>query len=104
MCYSMSMAKRARSTMNVSITPRQKRFVERAVRSGSYQSASEVVREGLRTLEQHHAQVRALNKKLEQGVRDIDAGRVHSADDVLAEWRRRDALAAGRSARRRKSA
>ena len=41
-----------RRTLNISLTPRLQRFVGSRVASGRYQSASEVVREGLRLLEQ----------------------------------------------------
>jgi antitoxin ParD1/3/4 len=40
------------STLNVSLTPKQRQFVDRRVASGRYESASEVVREGLRALEE----------------------------------------------------
>ena len=39
--------------MNVSLTPELERFVQEKVRSGRYTSASEVVREALRLLEEH---------------------------------------------------
>lgn len=38
--------------MNVSLTPALEEFVRSKVRSGGYESASEVVREGLRVLKQ----------------------------------------------------
>jgi len=38
--------------MNVSLTPELERFVNEKVKSGRYQTASEVVREALRTLEE----------------------------------------------------
>jgi putative addiction module CopG family antidote len=41
-----------RQTMNVSLPPEQDRFVRTQVASGRYRTASEVVREGLRLLEQ----------------------------------------------------
>jgi antitoxin ParD1/3/4 len=37
--------------MNVSLTKRQQDFIKSRLRSGQYQSASEVVREALRVLE-----------------------------------------------------
>ena len=39
--------------MNVSLTPELERFVQEKVHSGRYTSASEVVREALRLLEEH---------------------------------------------------
>ena len=41
----------ARTTLNVSLTPELEQFVQDRVASGRYQTASEVVREGLRLLE-----------------------------------------------------
>ena len=39
--------------MNVSLTPELERFVQSKVENGRYNSASEVVREALRLLEEH---------------------------------------------------
>lgn len=41
-----------RTTLNVSLTPQLSQFVAATVASGRYLSASEVVREGLRLLEE----------------------------------------------------
>ena len=38
--------------MNVSLTPELAKFVEQKVKSGLYHTASEVIREGLRLLEE----------------------------------------------------
>ena len=43
-------------TRNVVLTERQARLVEELVRSGRYQNASEVLREGLRLIEQREAE------------------------------------------------
>jgi antitoxin ParD1/3/4 len=43
-------------TRNVVLTERQAIFVERLVREGRFQNASEVLRQGLRLLEEHEAQ------------------------------------------------
>ncbi|MBF0333850.1 MAG: type II toxin-antitoxin system ParD family antitoxin [Alphaproteobacteria bacterium] len=51
--------------MNVSIGDRWERFVERAVKTGRYGSASEVVREGLRLVEEREAKLKALRATLE---------------------------------------
>ena len=50
--------------MNVSIGDRWEGFVEGAVKSGRYASASEVVREGLRLVEEREAKLQALRDTL----------------------------------------
>ena len=52
-----------RSTLNVSLTPELEAFVQSRVATGRYQTASEVVREGLRLLEEReHAKEAALEE------------------------------------------
>jgi len=46
-------------TRNVVLTDRQATLIEALVRGGRYQNASEVIREGLRLLEQHEVQIAA---------------------------------------------
>jgi antitoxin ParD1/3/4 len=52
--------KEGRSAMNVSLEERWEDFVETAVKSGRYGSASEVVREGLRLVEERETKLIAL--------------------------------------------
>jgi antitoxin ParD1/3/4 len=66
--------------MNVSIGQRWERFVERTVKSGRYASASEVVREGLRLVEEREAKLRALRDTL---AASIAAGGRNSEDDLV---------------------
>ena len=54
--------------MNVSIGDRWEGFVENAVKSGRYASASEVVREGLRLVEEREARLRALRDTLNASI------------------------------------
>jgi antitoxin ParD1/3/4 len=54
--------------MNVSIGERWEGFVESAVRSGRYASASEVVREGLRLVEEREEKLRALRETLNASI------------------------------------
>lgn len=67
--------------MNVSIGERWEGFVERIVKSGRYASASEVVREGLRLVEEREAKLAALRKKIEAS---IAAGGEVSDDELDA--------------------
>jgi antitoxin ParD1/3/4 len=54
--------------MNVSIGERWRGFVERVVSDGRYGSASEVVREGLRLVEEREAKLRALQATLNASI------------------------------------
>ena len=68
--------------MNVSLTPELEAFVERAVKSGRYGSASEAVREGLRLLEERESKFQALKREIEMGAASPIAGEF---DEALAE-------------------
>jgi antitoxin ParD1/3/4 len=54
--------------MNVSIGERWQGFVERVVSDGRYGSASEVVREGLRLVEEREAKLHALRATLDASI------------------------------------
>lgn len=78
--------------MNISLTPELEQLVDDKVRSGRYASASEVIREGLRLLEeqdqlkkQHLADVR---QKIERGLEQLDKGLGIPAREVRARLRR----------------
>lgn len=64
--------------MNVSLTPELEKFVSSKVESGRYNSASEVVREALRLLEEHerarHAQLAEFNQELGRRLASLDNG------------------------------
>lgn len=64
--------------MNVSLTPELDRFVLGKVESGRYNSASEVVREALRLLEEQDrarsAQIAAFNQELGARLASLDRG------------------------------
>ncbi len=65
--------------MNVSIGERWEGFVERIVKSGRYGSASEVVREGLRLVEERESKLAALREKIDASI----AGGGEVSDDEL---------------------
>jgi antitoxin ParD1/3/4 len=60
--------------MNVSIGERWETFVDRIVREGRYGSASEVVREGLRLVEEREARLKALRTMLDTETATGEAG------------------------------
>jgi len=67
-------------TRNVVLTDHQTFLVEQLVTSGRYQNASEVLREGLRLVEQREEEnalrLVALRSAIEVGVTDIESGRL----------------------------
>lgn len=66
-------------TRNVVLTDHQDALVNRLVSAGSYQNASEVLREGLRLLERRtadeQARLAALRAAAEVGIKDLTMGR-----------------------------
>jgi len=79
--------------MNVSLTPRLEGYVKQKVSSGLYNSASEVIREGLRLLEERDSlkqvKLQALKKELNAGIESLDAGkgRPFDKDAIKAKGR-----------------
>ena len=67
--------------MNVSIGQRWEQFVESIVKDGRYGSASEVVREGLRLVEEREAKLNALRQTLDASIAE---GGERTQDDVGA--------------------
>jgi antitoxin ParD1/3/4 len=88
--------------MNVSLTPELEKLVTRKVESGLYQSASEVIREGLRLLDDHDRlrglRLSEVRKKIQTGIDELDRGEGIPGDKVLAEMKKKSA--AFRKARR----
>ncbi len=72
--------------MNVSVGDRWEDFIDAMVKDGRYASASEVVREGLRLVEEREAKFHALKAHLDAAVA---RGGEHSFDDVRAAIRAR---------------
>lgn len=65
-------------TMNVSLPKALAEFVEEAVATGQYATASEVVRDGLRLLRQrreaHEERIAILKREVQRGINQLDAG------------------------------
>jgi antitoxin ParD1/3/4 len=72
--------------MNVSIAPEQKRFIAGMVKSGRYVTSSEVVREGLRLLQQREEIRREyeeeVRRKIREGLDALERGEYEDFNDA----------------------
>ncbi len=66
--------------MNVSVGERWETYVENLLGEGRYRSASEVVREGLRLVEEREQKFAALRETIQAS---LDGGGENSVEDVL---------------------
>lgn len=93
MCHPVAMAtagnRRDRIGINVSLTPELARFVATKVDTGTYASASEVVREGLRLLLEQElmreARLQELRDRVRVGLDQAHRGDLLDADVVFEE-------------------
>ena len=73
-------------TRNISLTPEQDAFIEKTVKSGEYQNASETVRDALRALQQRRREdalkLKALRMQIKAGVDALDRGEVTEVADA----------------------
>lgn len=83
---------------SVSLTAHQQEFVETLVKSGRYQGVSEVVRAGLRLLEEreqkHKAFIARLEAAVEEGLASGEPIPLESADELIARFNARRARSA----------
>lgn len=79
--------------MNVSLTPELEKLVARKVESGLYQSASEVVREGLRLLDDQdrlrEVHLDEVRKKVQAGLDQLDRGEGIPGDEAYARMKQK---------------
>ena len=79
--------------MNVSLTPELEQYVSAKVESGRYNSASEVVREALRLLEEHErartAQLSEFNQELGRRLNSLDQGHHVSPAEARARLKQK---------------
>lgn len=92
------------NTLNISLTPRLEDFVHSRVTSGRYGSASEVVREALRLLEDREysreSAIRGAKQKISEGLLAARQGRMTDGDQFFKDLEREGKPAARK---RRKS-
>lgn len=79
-----------RENISVSFTPQQAEFLANCVASGRYQSTSEVVREGLRLLEdrqqRRQAELERARTLIKEGADQLDRGQVVDGETFFREW------------------
>ncbi len=75
--------------MNVSLTSELEQFVHTKVKSGRYLSASEVIREALRLLEErdrlYQARLVELQKEITFGIESSERGELYDGEAVIQE-------------------
>ena len=78
-----------RCAVNVSLTPELEALIQELVRSGRYTSASEVVREALRLLEDRdelrRLRLAELRSQVAAGLDSLDRGQARDGDEVIDE-------------------
>jgi antitoxin ParD1/3/4 len=76
-------------SLNVSLTPQLEKLVKEKVKSGRYHSSSEVIREGLRLIQErdHYLEekLRALRRDVRLGVNQIEQGEAKPFDASFYE-------------------
>jgi antitoxin ParD1/3/4 len=78
---------------SVDLTPDLEDAIQRRLDSGVYKSDVDVIRAGLRALdrgdEEKARRLAQFDASIARGIADTEAGRVHPADEVFGELRRR---------------
>lgn len=79
------------TSLNVSLTPELESFIKTRVATGQYATSSEVVREGLRLLQQREREsdesLAALKEKLQRSIDQADRGELIDGDVVFEKAR-----------------
>lgn len=90
-------------TRNIELTAAQDAFIERAVKSGEYQDASEAVRDALRALQQRRREdalkLKALRAQINAGIEALERGEFSEVADAELDRYLGDLTAAARRAR-----
>ena len=75
--------------MNVSLTPELQKLVQEKVQSGMYYSASEVIREALRLLQERdelrYQRIKAVREQIDRGIEQLDRGEGIDGDEFFEE-------------------
>ena len=74
---------------SVDLGPKLESVISKLVSKGRYGSKSEVIREGVRLVEEREKRLAELDRVLAQSIADADAGRLYEAEEVFADVKRR---------------
>ncbi|HEX8168533.1 MAG TPA: type II toxin-antitoxin system ParD family antitoxin [Beijerinckiaceae bacterium] len=74
---------------SVDLGPQLEAYIASLVEKGRYNSKSEVLREGVRLVQEREAKLAELDAAIARGVADAEAGRVHTVEEVRASLRER---------------
>ncbi|MFQ0812471.1 addiction module antitoxin [Brucella anthropi] len=64
-------------------------YIQNLVDTGRYGSKSEVLREGVRLVQEREMRLAALDASITRGIADADAGRTHGSEEVFGALRKR---------------
>jgi antitoxin ParD1/3/4 len=70
--------------ISADLGPQLESFVAKLVETGRYNSKSEVLREGIRLIQEREARLSVLDLALARGLDDAEKGRVKSMSDVVS--------------------
>ena len=70
--------------ISADLGPLLERFVAKLVETGRYNSKSEVLREGIRLIQERETRLSVLDQSLARGLADAEAGRVKLMSEVAA--------------------
>jgi antitoxin ParD1/3/4 len=69
--------------ISADLGPQLEAYVTKLVETGRYNSKSEVLREGVRVIQEREARLAALDVSIVRGVADAENGRTRSASEVF---------------------
>jgi len=78
--------------LSITVPPEMAKIIRKKVRLGGYGSASEVIREAVRTWLERERRFAVLDASIARGLADADAGRVQDLNEVRRELRLRRTL------------
>jgi antitoxin ParD1/3/4 len=75
--------------ISADLGPQLESFVSKLVETGRYNSKSEVLREGIRLIQEREARLAVLDQALARGISDEETGRTTPLADVVARLQRK---------------